>query len=106
VAKGEAQVPDPLTRDLPKFLSILGVRAPPIGIFFDIFVREHSLKGSPSMGEIHHILDQKPLRIKGRQEQFIDPLSDELAHPDRLVWGRSEMPSHNHPNGRQFLTQC
>jgi hypothetical protein len=58
------------------------------------------------MIEIHHILHQKPLRLKGRQEEFIDPFSYELAHPYRLVWGRSEMASHNHPNRRQSLPQC
>jgi hypothetical protein len=64
-----------LTGDLPQFLSALGVGTPAIRIFFDIFLSEHGLEGSPSMIEIQHILDQEVVGIKGGDEQFVDPVT-------------------------------
>ena len=78
--KREAQVPHPLTRDLPEFLSALGVRAPAIGIFFDIFISEDRLECSTSMIQVQDILGQEPMSVKGRKEEFIDPLTHTLAH--------------------------
>jgi hypothetical protein len=56
------------------------------------------------MIEIEHILHQESLGIQRRDEQFIDPLPDALAHRNVLPWGRSRMPGHNHSHGRQVLT--
>jgi hypothetical protein len=94
-----------LTGDLPQFLSALGVGTPAIRIFFDIFLSEHGLEGSPSMIEIQHILDQEVVGIKGGDEQFVDPVTDALAHRHRLAWRRSSVSSHNHACGRQSLIQ-
>ena len=65
MAKREAQVPHPLARDLPEFLPALSVRTPAIGIFFDIFISEHRLKGSTSMIEIQNILVKSTHRRQG-----------------------------------------
>jgi hypothetical protein len=50
------------------------------------------------MIEIQHILGEKSIGVKSRNEQFIDPLIDTLADFYEFV-GRSEMPGDNHPSG-------
>jgi len=57
------------------------------------------------MIEIQDILDQEPIGTKGRDEQFINPLTDTLAYWNVLPWGRSGMPDHNHSHVRQVLAQ-
>jgi hypothetical protein len=97
-ARGVDSTPIPkgtrLTRDLPEFLSILGVRTPPIGIFFDIADRRAPPAiSSTSMIEIQDILDQEPIGGKRGQEQFIDPLTHTLAYRNVLPCRRSGMSS-------------
>jgi hypothetical protein len=57
------------------------------------------------MIKVQDILDQEPIGLKSRDEQFIDPLTYTLAHFDFLVWRRSGMAGDNHPSGRQALIQ-
>ena len=92
-----------LTGDLPQLLSTLGVGTPAIGVFFDILIGEHRLKSSPPLLQIEHILHQKPLGTKPRDEQLIDPLPDALPHRDLLPSRRSKMPGYNHSHSRQLL---
>ena len=73
-----------MTRNLPQLLPTLGVGTPAIGIFFDVFIGQHRLESATPMIEIEHILHQEPLGIQRRDEQFIDPLSDALAHRNVL----------------------
>src|SRR5207248_9232725 len=61
LSQAEAQVPHPLTGDLPQLLPTLAVGTPAIGIFFDIFIGQHRLESSTPMIEIQHILHQEPL---------------------------------------------
>lgn len=105
LSQGEAQIPHPLTGNLPEFLSALTVRTPPIGIFFDIFIGEHSLEGPPSIIEVQNVLDQEPIGGKRGQEQFIDLLAYPLAYGNVVAGGRSGMASHNHTYLRQALLQ-
>jgi hypothetical protein len=67
---------------LPEFLPTLGVGTPSVGIFFDIFVRQHRLEGPTSMIEVQNILDQEAICVKGGDEQFVDPLTYTLANRD------------------------
>jgi hypothetical protein len=94
-----------LTGDLPQFLPTLAIGTPAIRIFFDILIGQHRLKSAPSLIEVEHILHQEPLGAKLRDEHFIDPLPDALAHRDRLPGRRSRMPRHHHAHGRQLLIQ-
>ena len=64
LAQGEAQVPDPLTRNLPQFLPTLSVGAPAIGIFFDILIGKDPFKCSTPMIEVQHILDQESVSTR------------------------------------------
>src|SRR6266699_3083979 len=75
LSQGEAQVPHPLTRDLPQFLPILRVGTPAVGIFFDIFIGQHHFESSTSMIEVQDILDQEPVSVKCGDEEFVDPLT-------------------------------
>src|SRR6266568_8239605 len=101
LSQGEAQVPHPLTGDLPQFLPILRVGTPAVGIFFDIFIGQHHFESSTSMIEVQDILDQEPVSVKCGDEEFVDPLTYTLAHGDFLVRRRSRMSSHNYPSVRQ-----
>jgi hypothetical protein len=56
------------------------------------------------MIEIQHILGEKSIGVKSRNEQFIDPLIDTLADFYEFV-GRSEMPGDNHPSLRKALIE-
>jgi hypothetical protein len=77
-----------LAGDLPEFLSILAVGTPAIGIFFDIFVSQDGLKGPTSMIHIQHIFDKKPLSLKRRDEEFVDPFTDTFPHRYGFAWRR------------------
>jgi hypothetical protein len=65
---------------LPQFLSTLRIGAPAVGIFFQIFVREHGLEGSSPMVEIKYLLDQEPSAGQSSDEEFVDPFTDTLAY--------------------------
>jgi hypothetical protein len=52
-----------LASNLPQFLSALGVGAPAIGIFFDIFISQHRLEGPTPMIQIQDILDQEAIGV-------------------------------------------
>lgn len=59
--KREPEVPDPLTCNLPEFLSTLRLRAPTIRVLFDIFICKHRGTRPSSMIEIEHILDEEAI---------------------------------------------
>jgi len=80
---------------LPEFLPVFGVGTPAVGICFDIFIGEHCLECSTSMIQVQDILDQEPLDRQRRDEEFVHPFTDSLAHPDFLARWRSSMPSDN-----------
>jgi hypothetical protein len=88
---------------LPQFLPTLGVGTPAVGVFFDIFIGQHRLKGPASMVQIQDILGEKRLSVKIGDEEFIDPLIHTLAYLHLLAWRRCAMTGHNHPNVRQPL---
>ena len=53
MAQFQAQVPDPVTQDLPGFLPTGGVRAPAVGVLFAIFIGEHRLEGATMQVQGH-----------------------------------------------------
>jgi hypothetical protein len=65
---------------LPQFLPTIRVGAPAVGVFFQIFVSEHGLEGSPPMVEIKHLFDQEPIDGQCCDEEFVDPFTDTLPH--------------------------
>src|SRR5713226_3984198 len=99
LSKREAQVPHPLTRNLPEFLATLRVGAPSIWVFFDILIGKDRLECSTAMIEIQDILNQESASRQCGDEEFIDPLIHSLAHGDFLARRRSRMTGHNHPSG-------
>jgi hypothetical protein len=94
-----------LAGNLPQFLATLGVGAPAVWIFFDIFIGEYCLKGPTSMIEIQHILYQEPVDVEGGDEEFIDPLTNTFAYPYWLACCRGAMSGHNYTDTRQALPQ-
>jgi hypothetical protein len=50
---------------LPEFLPALRVGTPAIRVFFDIFIRQHCLKGPPSMIQIKYIFDEEAIDGEG-----------------------------------------
>jgi hypothetical protein len=90
---------------LPEFLPTLGEGAPAVGVFFQIFICEHGFEGSPLMIEIEHIFDQEPIGRECRNEEFVDPLSNALAHRNPLVWCGGTMSSYNDACVKQSLIQ-
>jgi hypothetical protein len=92
-----------LTGELPAFLSTFRGRTPSIGIFFDIFIGEHCLKGSPPIVEIEHIFDEKPFSLDSGQKEFLDPLSACPLSP--LCLGEVQDDEHQSRACREPLTQ-
>src|SRR5262249_24202569 len=105
LTQAEAQIPHPLTRDLPEFLPARAVGTPTVGIFFDIFLRQYALKCSTSMIQVQHILDEEAVLVERGDEQLIDPFANALAYGDWLAWWRGTMSCHNHASGRQAFIQ-
>lgn len=71
-------IPHPLTRDLPEFLTALGVGTPAIRVVFEILLGEDGFKRSSSMIQVHHILNQETLDLKCGDEELIDPFPTRL----------------------------
>src|SRR5450631_3465355 len=94
----------PLPRDLPEFLSALGVGTPSVGIAFDIFIRQYRLECPTPVIEIQDIFDQEPVSAKCSNEEFVHPFIDEFTYCHQLSWLWGSMPSHNHTRPRQPLT--
>src|SRR5437588_6438224 len=68
----QAQVPDPLRDNLPRFLSSGRMRAPPVGILLLIFIGKHRFKGPTMQVKGHHIGgSERVLRQMGKKE-FVD----------------------------------
>jgi hypothetical protein len=72
VSQLQAEVPRPLTHDLPGFLSPARVATPTIGILFDVFVFQGSFKGPTMEVERHHIGGGEGALGKIGPEEFID----------------------------------
>jgi hypothetical protein len=56
------------------------------------------------MIHIQNIFDEKPVSVKRRDEEFVDPFTDTFAHRYGFAWLRGTMSSHNDAGlGQSFI---
>src|SRR5947199_6291846 len=79
----QAEIPDPLAHDLPKFLPTRRMRTPTVRILLDVFIRQNGFKGPAMQIHVQHIFGGKSWSGKPGDEQFVDHAP--AFFPDR--WG-------------------
>src|SRR5271167_8789 len=72
MAQLQAHVPDPLTDDLPGFLSSGCMTAPAIGVLFVIFIGKHRFKSATMQVECHDIGGGEPILREMGEKEFVD----------------------------------
>src|SRR6266699_3154886 len=68
----QAQVPDPLRDNLPRFLSSGRMRTPPVGVLLLVFIDKQRLKGPTMEVECHDIGGGERVLRKLGEKEFID----------------------------------
>jgi hypothetical protein len=81
----QAQIPDPLSDDLPELLPTGRMRHPAIWVLFLIFIGKHRFKGTAMQVEIKHISGSEGVWGDGREELFIDRPVTQCADRRRSV---------------------
>ena len=94
----EAQIPDPLRKDLPKLLAPGGVRTPAVRLLFLILISEDGLKSPTLQVQGHHISGSKRCRRQGCVEKLVDDLITRRA--DRSFGFGRRMRGDNDPCAR------
>ena len=79
VPQFEAEIPDPLRQNEPKFLAPGGVRTPTVRLLFLILIREDGLKSPTMQVQCHHIGRSKRLPRQGGVEELVDDLTTRRA---------------------------
>ena len=79
VPQFEAEIPDPLRKNEPKFLAPGGVRTPTVRLLFLILIREDGLKSPTMQVQCHHIGRSKRLPRQGGVEELVDDLTTRRA---------------------------
>src|SRR5216684_8302927 len=68
----QAEVPDPLTDNLPRFLSGGRMRTPAVGVLLPVFVGKHRFKGTTMQVEGHYIGGGEGVLRQLREKEFVD----------------------------------
>jgi hypothetical protein len=96
LAQLEAQIPHPLTDQLPALLPGRGVTTPAVGVLFQICIGEHCFKSAPMQIQPHHISRRESCLGQSGKEQFVDQSFTRGAHRT-LCRSRSRMGSDDDP---------
>src|SRR5437764_1199625 len=72
MAQLQAHVPDPLTDDLPGFLSSRCMTAPAIRVLFLVFISQHRFKSATMQVECHDIGGGEPILRQMGEKEFVD----------------------------------
>jgi len=68
----QAEIPDPLAHDLPKFLPTRRMGTPTVRILLEVFICQNGFKGPAMQIQVQHIFGGKSRSGKLGDEQFID----------------------------------
>src|SRR5260221_1589101 len=95
-----AQIPYPLGKNLPGFLTTGRVGTPPIAVLLPILISQHGLEAAPMQVELDHIGGAEAERRQGREKQLVD--HSLASHANRAGSGPGWMCGDDHARAMSF----
>src|SRR5258708_37277334 len=95
-----AQIPYPLGKNLPGFLTTGRVGTPPIAVLLPILISQHGLEAAPMQVELDHIGGAEAERRQGREKQLVD--NSLASHTNRTGSGPGWLCGDDHARAMSF----
>ena len=103
MAQFQAQIPHPLTDDLPGLLAASGMTTPAIGVLLQVFVGQSVFKRAAMQIQRHHIGSRKAALRQIGQEEFVDHAG--AGHTDPTPGCPGRMGRYDDPASHAFRPQ-